>query len=304
MEEKNVFRVSAKDVRRRLDLFLTDRLPSRISRSRIQKLIKSGAILVNGSVRKSHYSVEGGDVIEVGSLPKEEISIRPEKIALDIIHEDEKIIVINKPAGMVVHPAPGNYSRTVVNALLYHTKRLSDISKERPGIIHRLDKDTSGVLVAAKDALAHAFIARQFKKRTIDKRYLVFVEGTVQLDNGEILAPIARHARDRKRMAVNFTDGKEAATLYRVVERYKTGTLLEIKIQTGRTHQIRVHLAYFGHPVVGDRTYGTKRTDSLIRRQALHSSKIVLLHPETKERVSYEAEMPQDMKRLMEKLKK
>ncbi|MBN1871444.1 MAG: RluA family pseudouridine synthase [Candidatus Omnitrophica bacterium] len=287
----------------RLDLYLVSRLPKDLSRTRIQKLIKRKKVLVNGTARKANYKLDNGDFIEVETRNGEEINIGAERIDLDIIYEDDKIIIVNKPAGMVVHPAPGNFSGTLVNALLYHTKNLSRIGEDRPGVIHRLDKDTSGLIVIAKDEPTHAALSRQFSRRTTEKSYIAVVEGVVQLDNGVISYPIGRHARDRKKMAVKFSDSKECITRYHVIERFGNNTLLDVKPETGRTHQIRVHLAYIGHPVTGDMTYGKNKKSILIRRQALHAHSITFVHPGSKKRVSFSAPLPDDMKDLIEKLK-
>ena len=279
----------------RLDLYLVSHLPDSMSRTYIQRLITQKKILVNGAPRKSHYKIEPGDLIEANIQKLERPVIKPENIQLDIIFEDDRLIVVDKPAGMVVHPAPGNYSGTLVNALLYYTNRLSASSEGRPGIVHRLDKDTSGLLIVAKDEACHSFLARQFSKGTIDKRYITIVEGIVQLDNGVISYPIGRHPRDRKRMAVRFTAAKEAATHYKVLERFEDKTLLEIRPKTGRTHQIRVHLSYIGHPVVGDIAYGKKRRNLPMPRQALHAAEISFRHPATKELIHFNSPLPQDM---------
>ncbi len=287
----------------RLDKYLTEHFPKSISRTRVQRLILSGKVLVNGSPRKTHYKLERGDFIEVEVPKPQKLDIKAENISLKIIYEDDRLIVVDKPAGMVVHPAPGNYTGTLVNALLHHTKKLSASSEMKPGIVHRLDKDTSGLMVVAKDESAHSFLARQFNKRTTDKRYITVVEGVVELDNGIISEPIGRHPRYRTKMAVRFSESKQAITKYKVLERFKNHTLLEAKPETGRTHQIRVHMAYIGHPIVGDITYGAKKDGALLDRQALHAARISFLHPETKKRVEFESELPKEMKRLIEKLR-
>ena len=287
----------------RLDKYLAERFPKSVSRTRIQRLITGEKVLVNGRSRKSHYKLESGDFIEVEIPKPQKLDIKAEKIPLDIVYEDDRLIVVNKPAGMVVHPAPGNYTGTLVNALLHHTKKLSASSEMKPGIVHRLDKDTSGLMIVAKDDRAHSFLARQFNKRTTDKRYIAVVEGVVELDNGIISEPIGRHTRYRTRMAVRFSESKEAVTKYKVLERFKNHTLLEVKPETGRTHQIRVHMAYMGHPVVGDIPYGAQKDGALLDRQALHAAAISFLHPETKKRVNFESELPKDIKSLIAKLR-
>lgn len=301
--ENYKFTVTGGEAGGRLDLYLVNHLPRSISRTRLQKLIKGKKVLLNGASHKSNHKVEAGDVIEAEILKPRKLTIAPENISLNIIYEDDKLLVVDKPAGMVAHPAPGNYTGTLVNALVYHVSKLSTSDEGRPGIVHRLDKNTSGLLIVAKDEQAHAFISRQFSRRTTDKRYIAVVEGVVQLDNGVISEPIGRHHRDRKKMAVKFADSKEAITRYKVIDRFKDHTLLEIKPETGRTHQIRVHLAYLGHPVLGDETYGVKRKKKLISRQALHASEISFLHPTTKQPQHFTSPLPADLKEVIDKLK-
>ena len=301
--EKHTFTVDDGNAGVRLDLYLVGRFPKTLSRTYIQKLIQQNNVLVNGVPRKSHYKIEAGDFIEAEIPKPQKPAVKAEDIPLHIIFEDERLLIVDKSAGMVAHPAPGNYSGTLVNALLHHTDRLSASNAGRPGIVHRLDKDTSGLLVVAKDEAAHSFLARQFNKRTADKRYLAVVEGVVQLDNGIISYPIGRHPRDRKRMSVKFSDAKNAVTRYRVLERFADKTLVEIKPETGRTHQIRVHMAYIGHPVVCDKTYGSRKTSAPIIRQALHAAEIAFRHPTTKKVTRFRSPLPEDMKELIEKLK-
>jgi len=287
----------------RLDKYLVGCLPNSVSRTRIQRLITDEKVLVNGTPRKNHYKLESGDFIEVEMAKPRKIDIKPEKIPLKIVYEDDRLIVVDKPAGMVTHPAPGNYSGTLVNALLHHTNKLSPSAELKPGIVHRLDKGTSGLVIVAKDEMAHSFLARQFNKRTTDKRYIAVVEGVVELDNGIISEPIGRHPRDRKKMSVRFSESRNALTRYKVLERFKNHTLLEVKPETGRTHQIRVHMAYIGHPVVGDITYGAKKEADLIKRQALHAASISFLHPTTKDEKKFESKLPRDIKELIERLR-
>lgn len=247
------------DVDKRIDSFLASELD--YTRSYLKKLILNGLVKVNGSSIKPNYKLKEGDSVDVNIPEAEKIDLMPENIPLDIIYEDDDIIVINKPQGMVVHPAPGNYSGTLVNALLYHCKNLSGINGElRPGIVHRLDKDTSGVMVVAKNDKAHLDLSNQIKERTILKKYIAIVEGVIKDDEGSIEAPIGRDHVERKKMAVT-EDGRYALTLYKVLERYKNNSLIEATIKTGRTHQIRVHMSYIGHPIVGDEVYGYKNKD-------------------------------------------
>lgn len=287
----------------RLDKYLVERFPKDISRTHIQRLVTGKKVLVNGTPRKNHYRLESGDFIEVEMAKPRKIDLKAEDIPLAIVYEDDRLMVVNKPAGMVVHPAPGHYSGTLVNALLYHTGKLSSSAELKPGIVHRLDKDTSGLMIVAKDEAAHSFLARQFNKRTTDKRYIAVVGGVVELDNGIIDEPIGRHPRDRKKMAVRFSESRSAVTRYKVLERFENSTLLEVKPETGRTHQIRVHLAYIGYPVIGDAAYGANKAPDLIGRQALHAASISFLHPTTKDLKRFESKLPEDIKLLIEKLR-
>ncbi len=301
--ETHRFRVNEGEAGQRLDLYLVGRLPHTMSRTHLQRLIKDKKVLVNGAERKSRYNVEPGDVIEVLIPKPRKLTVAPQKMPLEIIFEDDRMLVINKPAGLVTHPAPGNYTGTLVNALVYHVKKLSMTDEARPGIVHRLDKNTSGLLVVAKDEEAHLFISRQFDGRSTEKVYLAVVDGVVELDNGVISYPIGRHPRDRKRMSVRFSEAKEAVTRYSVIQRFRAHTYLEIRPETGRTHQIRVHLAYIGHPIVSDETYGKKKKSGLIARQALHAAEISLRHPGTHEIMHFKSPLPSDMKRLIDRLK-
>jgi 23S rRNA pseudouridine1911/1915/1917 synthase len=282
----------------RLDIYLAKVWVERFSRSQIKKLIDSQSVRVNGKSVSAHYRVKGGDQIQLEALPAEEETTRAEDIPLEIIYEDEEILIVNKPAGMVVHPAHGNPRHTLVNALLYHTQKLSSFGGEvRPGIVHRLDKDTSGILVVAKTNQAHAFLSRQFKKHTIQRTYYAVVRGVVQHDEGICEEPVGRAFLSRKKVVVKPAGGKEARTHYRVVKRFKHATLLEVEPKTGRTHQIRVHLAHLGHPVLGDLFYGVP--SPWIERQALHAARLSFLHPKTREQVSFESPLPSDMKHLL-----
>ncbi|MEG6570593.1 RluA family pseudouridine synthase [Thermoanaerobacterium thermosaccharolyticum] len=289
------------DVDKRIDSFLASELD--YTRSYLKKLILDGLVKVNGLLIKPNYKLKEGDSVDVNIPEAEEIDLKPENIPLDIIYEDDDIIVINKPQGMVVHPAPGNYSGTLVNALLYHCKNLSGINGElRPGIVHRLDKDTSGVMVVAKNDKAHLDLSNQIKERTILKKYIAIVEGVIKDDEGSIEAPIGRDHVERKKMAVT-EDGRYALTLYKVLERYKNNSLIEATIKTGRTHQIRVHMSYIGHPIVGDEVYGYKKQRFNLLGQALHSKLLGLVHPSKKIYMEFEAPIPEYFERLINILK-
>lgn len=285
----------------RLDRFLAGR-ELEVSRSHIQKLIESGCVLVNGRTAKANAKLREGDAVETEIPEAQELEILPEDIPLDILYEDSDVIVINKARGMVVHPAAGAADGTLVNALLHHCEDLSGINGViRPGIVHRLDKDTSGVMVAAKNDRAHVDLAEQIREKTAQRIYRAIVCGTIAEDRGEIRAPIGRHPTERKKMAV-VPGGKEARTLFRVVERFPAHTLVECRLKTGRTHQIRVHMAYIGHPLLGDPKYGRKTLE--IAGQALHSCELSFTHPRTKERMTFAAEMPEDMKTILHALRR
>ena len=285
----------------RLDRFLAGR-ELEVSRSHIQKLIESGCVLVNGRTAKANAKLREGDAVETEIPEAQELEILPEAIPLDILYEDSDVIVINKARGMVVHPAAGAADGTLVNALLHHCEDLSGINGViRPGIVHRLDKDTSGVMVAAKNDRAHVDLAEQIREKTAQRIYRAIVCGTIAEDRGEIRAPIGRHPTERKKMAV-VPGGKEATTLFRVVERFPAHTLVECRLKTGRTHQIRVHMAYIGHPLLGDPKYGRKTLE--IAGQTLHSCELSFTHPRTKERMTFAAEMPEDMKAILHALRR
>jgi 23S rRNA pseudouridine1911/1915/1917 synthase len=290
--------ITEEDKKGRLDRFLTRRLHPEFSRSFLQKLISKGHVTLNGRVAKSHTKLKPGDKVEVTVPPPEVARVQGEDIPLDIVYEDERLVVVDKPAGMVVHPAAGNPKGTLVNALLFHCRDLSGIGGElRPGIVHRLDKDTSGLLVVAKDDAAHRGLSAQFKSRRIKRRYIAFVRGTVQLDNGRIDLPITRNKRHRQKMAVGFEGAREALTHYSVMKRYGDYTMLELVLGTGRTHQIRTHLEYLGHPLLGDRKYG--RSCRAIARHALHAATLGFTHPATGEFMEFSSELPDDMKKLL-----
>lgn len=305
MVETRVLQVAAEESGQRLDVFLTGKQVGP-SRSFVQKLIDRGQVLVNGRPEKASYKVACGDVIQAVIPEPEPIEAIPQAMELDVLYEDEDIIVINKPKGMVVHPAPGNPDNTLVNALLARCQHLSGIGgKIRPGIVHRLDKDTSGILVVAKNDLAHLSLAKQIKERTAERRYLALVHGNVKQDVGTISTWLGRHPVHRKKMAVvPEGKGKLAVTHYWVRERFGDYTLVEAKLETGRTHQIRVHMAYLGHPVVGDQVYGPKKPHLGINGQALHAFLLGLYHPRTGEWMEWRAPLPDDFVHVLNYLRK
>jgi len=288
----------------RLDVYIADQIED-LSRSFISKLIKKGLILVNGEVKKPKYIVKKGDLIQVDIPERKDLEPYPEDIPLDIIYEDDDIIVVNKPKGMVVHPAPGSPNKTLVNALLNYTNHLSDINgKIRPGIVHRLDKDTSGVLVVAKNNKAHMDIAKQLKERSIKRIYIAFVHGVLNKDEGVIDAPIGRNPRNRLKMAVTHINSKEAITRFKVLERFSKYTLVELSLYTGRTHQIRVHLSYINHPVVGDSLYTNRKNEFGIKTQMLHALKLGLKSPSTGQYMEFEAKPLDEFTKVLEMLRK
>ena len=304
----------------RIDVFLANSVEN-ATRSRIQKLIKSNCVTSNGEVIKQNYIVNPGDVIEL-TIPT---SPHPEKteaedIPLDIIYEDEFLLIVNKPAGMVAHPSLGNYTGTLVNALLHHTKILSTLNEPgRPGIVHRIDKNTSGLLLVAKDEWTHAQLAKQFSSHTIDREYWAVCWGKFKIPNGEVIGNIARSTKDRKIFTISSTEGKHSHTFYEVVEEFDFLSLIKLRLKTGRTHQIRVHMSYIKHPVFGDPTYGGRkivygyelpkikaRVENLLeimQRQALHAKTLGFIHPHTKEKVFFDSALPNDFNLLLEKIK-
>lgn len=310
--------------RERIDKFLSRQVEN-ATRTKVQQAIDEGRVLVNGSPVKANYKVSLSDVIEVTLTRPPAPEMKPEAIPLDIVYEDETLLVVNKPAGMVVHPAFGNWTGTLANAVLHHTRQhLSNLNEDefRPGIVHRLDKDTSGLIVIAKENDAHFALAKQFAQRTTEKKYLALVWGVPKSKQGTIQTNIGRSKKNRKIMAVygfESEDGKPATTDYIVKENFRYFSLLELTLHTGRTHQIRVHLQHIGHPILSDETYGGKTLRSLgfsrseqfvgnlfevIPRQALHAAFLSFIHPKTKTKVSFEAPLPSDMQQAIEKIKR
>ena len=288
-----------KENKERLDLYLANLL--NVSRSRAQKLIKDVCVFVNGVVKESNYLVDDNDKIDVNGDLSYEIKVEPENIPLDIVYEDQYLLVVNKKSGMVVHPAPGNYNQTLVNALLYKFSLSKGENKFRPGIVHRIDKDTSGLMLVAKDDKTHELLSKMIKEKKVERKYLALVSGVIKHDTGTIDAPIGRDIVNRQKMSVTDINSKEAVTHFRILKRYANNTLIECKLDTGRTHQIRVHLAYIGYPIVNDPLYGkNKNTTSF--GQFLHSKSIKFSHPITKEELYFESDIPYEFKEYLDKL--
>ncbi len=304
----------------RLDVYLARHIEN-ATRTKIQKLIKAELVSVNGKPEKPNYLITGGEkiILKIPVSPRPD-KIEPEEIPLEIVYEDEWLLVVNKPAGMVVHPALGHYSGTLVNALLHYTENLSEVNEEgRPGIVHRIDKDTSGLLLIAKDDWTHAQLAKQFAEHSIRREYWAVCWGHLEPAKGEIIGNIARSKKDRKIFTVSETEGKHAHTFYETVEEYEFASLVKLHLKTGRTHQIRVHLSSVGHPIFGDPVYGGRRINyggtsakmkarvnnllEIMPRQALHAKTLGFAHPQTNAEVFFESELPDDMKLLIEKLK-
>lgn len=292
---RHTLKVSEENQNLRLDVFLAQNLAALPSRSFVKKLIETGRVLVNQKKVKSHTKVEVQDQIEV-EIPEELLApdhLEPENIPLDIFYEDDYLLVVNKPVGMLVHPAQGFYTATLVNALLYHCKQLSDVNADfRPGIVHRLDQDTSGLILIAKDNQTHLQLAKQFKDHTIKKKYLALVQGEIEFDEGMVDAPLGRHSTHREKRDVQFSDSaKEAVTYYRVIKRSPSVTFVALFPQTGRTHQLRVHMAYLKHPILGDAKYGKKET---FPRLALHAQSIGFIHPHQNRFFEFSSKTPPD----------
>lgn len=296
--QKEVLNISPEEVGKRIDVYLAEKMPD-LSRSRIQILIKNGDVTVSGQMVKSNYRLQQDEHLEVIVPPPAELAVEPENISLDVVFEDKHLLVINKPQGMVVHPAAGNYQGTLVNALLYHCDDLSGINGVlRPGIVHRIDKDTSGLLVVAKDDKTHRGLAAQIKKHTVRRIYKALLHGNMPEPRGIVRAAIGRDSHDRQKMAVT-AKGKNAVTHYHVLERYSDFTLIEARLETGRTHQIRVHMAYIGHPVVGDPKYGPKKNPFDLHKQALHAAVLGFRHPISQKELEFEAQMPEYLKEIL-----
>ena len=291
----------AGDAGTRADVFLAAKLG--VSRSNMQKLLEDGRVKRGEKIIKANYKVRADEMFVVDIPEPEPIEAVPENIPLDIIYEDDDVAVLNKARGMVVHPAPGNYTGTLVNALLYHCSNLSGINSAiRPGIVHRLDKDTSGIMIVAKNDAAHISLSQQIQSKTAVRTYLAVVRGNIKTDSGTIETQIARDKTDRKKMAVVKEGGRDAITDYEVLERFGKYTLVRCKLRTGRTHQIRVHMEYLGYPLVGDPKYSPMKTPFGIKGQALHSHTLEFTHPRTGKRMKFEAPLPEDMHKIITRL--
>ena len=289
----------------RLDKYLSDKLED-MTRSYLKKLISDDkAVLVNGNPAKPNYKLKPGDIIELAVPEPIELEIKAENISLDIVYEDNDMLVVNKPQGMVVHPAAGNYTGTLVNALLYHCgDSLSGINGEkRPGIVHRIDKDTSGLLLVAKNDNAHQKLSSQIKEHSLTRAYKALVHGNIKQDSGRIDAPIGRHPSDRKKMTITDKNSREAVTNFRVLERYGRYTFVECILETGRTHQIRVHMSKNGHPIVGDKTYGVKKEEFNLTGQLLHAYKVGFIHPVSGEYMEFVSELPDYYMDVLDRLR-
>lgn len=307
VNKKFTYRILPEHANKRLDLFLTGQKELGQTRSQLRRLIDEGLVKVNGQQGKASQKLKENDAVALEIPPPVDLDAKPENIPLDIVFEDRDIIVVNKPRGLVVHPAAGNQTGTLVNALLHHVPDLAGIGGvARPGIVHRLDKDTSGLIVVAKNDLAHQSLTKQFKDKTIYKQYLALVYGVVKSDSGVIDKPIGRHPRFRQKMAVfddySSSHSREAVTEFKVLERFKGFSLLECVIKTGRTHQIRVHLASINHPVVGDPLYGPSRQKFNVGGQLLHAASLSFDHPRTGKRLDFSVGMPAEMGRVIKVL--
>ena len=301
MEELHLTAVQSGE---RIDRFLSGDLEG-LSRSYIQKLLKEGGITVNGKTVKANYKLNAGDGILVQIPDPEPMDILPEDIPLDILYEDEDILIVNKPKGMVVHPSPGHYSHTLVNAVLFHCGgRLSGINGVlRPGIVHRIDMDTTGSLLICKNDRAHQILADDLKEHNITRRYHAVVHGNLKEDTGTVNAPIGRHPVDRKKMSTKAPNGRHAVTHYRVLERFGNYTYIECELETGRTHQIRVHMASIGHPILGDAVYGPVKCPFKLEGQTLHAKILGIKHPSTGQYMEFDAPLPEYFETLLNRLR-
>ena len=301
--EKHCFTADIEHEDQRIDRYLTEMLPEQ-SRSFFQKLIRDGFVMVNRIIVKVNYRLKTGDVIEIDIPDAVPTEIVPENIPLDILYEDDDLLIVNKPKGLVVHPAVGHSTGTLVNAIMYHCQgNLSGINGEiRPGIVHRIDKDTTGSLIICKNDEAHRNIAEQIKEHSVTRRYVGVVAGTFSEESGTVEGAIGRHPNDRKRMTINEKNGKPAVTHYRVLQTLKGASFMEFELETGRTHQIRVHMASISHPLLGDTVYGNSKNPYKLQGQALHARTIGFIHPTTGEYIEVSAPIPEYMTELVRKL--
>lgn len=292
------------DIGIRIDRYVSNNFEF-LSRSAVQKLIEDENIIVSEKKIKSNYKIKESDIISIQIPEAKEVEIKAENIPLEILYEDKDVIIINKPKGMVVHPAPGHYTGTLVNALMYHCKEeLSGINGQlRPGIVHRIDKDTSGILMAAKNDKAHQSLALQLSKHTITRKYQAIVFNSFSEEEGTIDKPIGRHPIDRKKMAITQKNSRCAVTHYKVLEKLGKFSLIQAQLETGRTHQIRVHMAYIGHPLLGDEIYGSKKQPFHLEGQVLHAKVLGFIHPITKQYMEFETELPEYFVKLIERLR-
>lgn len=300
-----VLTAAPEDAGKRIDTFLADAVEG-VTRSAAQKLIERGAVLVDGKTVAKNYKLTGRESITVTLPEAEDSPLLPQDIPLDIVYEDDDVIVVNKPSGMVVHPAPGHSDGTLVNALLYHCgDSLSGVGGEkRPGIVHRIDRDTSGLIIAAKNDAAHLFLSAQLSDHTLARTYEAVCLGNFRADSGTVNAPIGRHSTDRKKMAVTERGGRSAVTHWEVLERFSGYTHVRCRLETGRTHQIRVHMAHIGHPILGDTVYGAKKPVAGLTGQCLHAVALSFLHPRTRERMTFTCPLPPEFAALLEKLRR
>ena len=301
-----LFEITTEDVNKRIDKYLSEQI-TKSSRSYLQKLIKDGAVSVSGKVVKANYKVTVGDNVRVSIPEVVELDIEPEDIKLDIVYEDDDVLVVNKPKNMVVHPSAGHHSGTLVNALLFHCKdNLSGINGVlRPGIVHRIDMDTTGLLLVCKNDIAHQFISEQLHEHSITRKYRAIVWNNISEDEGEIDKPIGRHPNERKKMSTHAKVSKEAVTHYKVLERFGKFCYIECILETGRTHQIRVHMASIGHAILGDKTYGNAKikVPFKTKRQCLHAMVLGFIHPTTKQYMEFEAPLPEYFENILDKLR-
>ena len=300
----SVLSINVVEAGKRVDAYISE-MQYDLSRSYAQKLIETGQVKVNNEIVRSNYRVKVNDLIEINIPEPVDPEAQPEQIEIDVLYEDDQIVIVNKPKGMVVHPAAGNTAGTLVNALLSHCEgRLSNINGVvRPGIVHRIDKDTSGILIVTKTNFAHEYFSEKFKNHDINRTYFAIVVGVIAENKGLIDAPIGRNQNDRKKMAVNVTNGKHAVTHFEVIERIKGFTLIKVNLETGRTHQIRVHLSYIGFPIVGDTVYGKKKQTLTESGQALHAGVLGFVHPVTNEYMEFSSKPPDDFNDIIEKIR-